>query len=114
MSIKSWCVLTPADNGDFEYVVTDCNVAPHVQLQAEVEGLHSEPSERGQHEVVHESRHDLTTHRALQVGHEVVDQEGEVEQEHGPHQVDENPCGFTGLCLPVRGDEQRTSWLLIG
>lgn len=63
--------------------MTDYNFAPTAQLQAEVEGLRSKPSERGQHEVVLESRHDLTTHRALQVCHKVVDQESEVKQEHG-------------------------------
>lgn len=59
------------------------HLAPHVQLQAEVEGLHSKPSERGQHEVVHESRHDLTTHRTFKICHKGVDEESEVKQEHG-------------------------------
>lgn len=87
--------------------MADCDIAPCVQLQAEVEGLHGKPCERGQHEVVHESRHDLTAHGALQLRHKVVDQESEVKQEHGRHQVDENPRGFAGLGPPVRRDEQK-------
>ena len=83
----------------------DWNVAPCVQLQAEVEGLHSKPSESGQHGVVHESCYDLTTHWVLHFCHKAVDQEGEVKQEHGRHEVDEEPDGLTGLGLPVRRDE---------
>ena len=86
--------------------MTDYNFATHVQLQTEVEGLRGKPSERGQHEVVHGSRHDLTAHRALQVCHKVVDQEREVEQEHGRHKVDENLCGCTGLGPPVRNEHR--------
>ena len=74
-----------------------------------MQGLHSEPREGGQHEVMHERRHDLTTHRALQVGHRVVDQEQEVEQEQGRHQVDQDLCGVSGLGPPVRRDETETS-----
>lgn len=58
-------------------------MAPRVQLQAEVKGLHSKPIESGQHGVMHDSRHDLTPNRALQFCHIVVDQESEVKQEHG-------------------------------
>lgn len=71
-----------------------------------MEGLHCEPSERGQHEVVHDGRHDLTTHSVLYFCHVVVDKETEVKQEHGCHELDENPCGFTGLGPPVGRDEQ--------
>lgn len=82
--------------------MTDYNVAPLVEIEAEVEGLHSKPSEGGQHEVVHESRLNHTTQRVAQFCHKVVDQESEVEQEHGRHQVDENYCGCSGLGPPVR------------
>ena len=70
-----------------------------------MEGLHSKPSDSGQLELVHVSCHDLTTHRVLQICHKAVDQEGEVKQEHGQHELDEEPDGLTGLGLPVRRDE---------
>lgn len=103
---NEWRVLTPADDANFENVATDHDFAFHVQLKAEVEGLHCEPSERGQHEVVHDGRHDLTTHSVLYFCHVVVDKETEVKQEHGCHELDENPCGFTGLGPPAGRDEQ--------
>lgn len=79
----------------------DDNFAPHVDLQAEVEGVHSKPCESGQHEVVHEGRHDLTGHVALKICHIGVDQEGEAEQEHGHHQVNEDPCCSAGFFPPA-------------
>lgn len=88
----------------------DCNLAARVQLEADVEGLSGKPRESGQHEVMHESRHDLTAHRALQFRHKVVDQESEVKQQHGRHQVDQDPRGFSGLGLPVRRDKQRSQY----
>ena len=103
---NEWLVLTPADDANFENVATDHDFALHVQLKAEVEGLHCEPSECGQHEVVHDGRHDLTTHSVLYFCHVVVDKETQVKQEHGCHELDENPCGFTGFGPPVGRDEQ--------
>ena len=84
----------------------DHDFALHVQLKAEVEGLHREPGERGQHEVVHDGCHDLTTHSVLRFCHVVVDKETEVKQEHGCHKLDENPCGCAGFGPPVGRDEQ--------
>lgn len=77
-----------------------------------MEGLCSKPSESGQHEVVHESSHNLTTHRVLCICHKVVDQESEIKQEHGQHEVDQDPCGFIGLGLPVMTDDQRSHIML--
>lgn len=77
-----------------------------VQIQADVEGLSGEPAEGGEHEVVHENRHDLATHKAFQLGHLVVDEEGEVEQEQGQHQVDQDDCALTRFALPVEAEYQ--------
>lgn len=106
------CELTPAGEGHFGHVVPDAHVGPPVHLQAEVEGLRGEPHEGGQHEVVHEHRHDLAAHRALQLGHKVVGQEGEVEQEHGQHQVHQDPRRVGGLGPPGRRETQRRHVML--
>lgn len=81
--------------------MTGYNFPSRVQLQADVECMHSKPSEGGQHEVVHESRYDHTASRVVQLSYVVVDQKSEVEQEGGQHQVDQDLCGFTGLGFPV-------------
>lgn len=54
---------------------------PLVLLQAEMEDLHSKPSERGQHEVMNESRHNCATNGAVQSGHVMVEEKSDVEQE---------------------------------
>lgn len=72
-----------------------------------MEGLHSKPSERGQQEVVHDSRYNFTAHRVIKAFHMVVDQKSQVEQENGYHQVDKNGDGMVrGLGSPVRRDGQ--------
>lgn len=98
---------TPAGDGDLQQVAADLINALGVHVQAEVKGVHSEPGEGGQQEVVHGSPHNLTSHRVLQRGHKVVDQEAQVQQEHGRHQVHQKLCGGIGFCPPVRRNKRQ-------
>lgn len=86
----------------------DYSLASRVQLKAKVEGVCGKPSESGQHEVMHESRHNLTSQRVMHICHKVVNQESEVKQEHGDHEVDQDHGGGVCLGLPVRRDNQRS------
>lgn len=70
-------VRTPGDDSNFEYVAPYCNISS-VHLQTEVEALRGKPAEGGQHGEVHHGCHNLTTHRATQICHKVIDEEGEI------------------------------------
>lgn len=63
--------------------------------------MHAEPGEGDQHEVVHEERDGLTARGAVHVGHQVINQEGEVQQQQRRHQMDEQLGAYVGFGLPA-------------
>lgn len=87
----------------------DFDFAPSVELHTEVEGVHREPGESGQHEIMHESGHEDAADGVLRLCHKVVDQKSEVKQEHGQHQMDKDQCGLAGSGLPVDPKENNLS-----
>lgn len=67
--------------------MADADFTTMFEVQAEVEGIHGEPHEGGQHGVVREGSHDPAAHGAVVVGDPHVGQEAQVEQEQGNHQL---------------------------